>query len=188
MALAGLAVFGGEALFGFSVVMIFGIVVGTYSSIYVGAPIILAVGRQAGRRRSHADHPRRRLAALRWLRRGDRRPLTPGVGAASGSRASGGPGSLLIVDDQPQRLGGYGGPGRSGARTTFAAVFAAGGAVEFVLLGTRTDQRPAAKRPVRDALKAAGIGLEFMSTEAAARTYNVLASEGRRLAAALIAV
>lgn len=43
-------------------------------------------------------------------------------------------------------------------------------------------------RPVRDALKAAGVGLEFMSTEAAARTYNVLASEGRRLAAALIAV
>ena len=41
---------------------------------------------------------------------------------------------------------------------------------------------------VKDALKAAGVGLEFMSTEAAARTYNVLASEGRRLAAALIAV
>ena len=44
MALAGLAVFGGEALFGFSVVMIFGFIVGTYSSIYVGAPIILLWG------------------------------------------------------------------------------------------------------------------------------------------------
>ena len=43
-------------------------------------------------------------------------------------------------------------------------------------------------RHIRDALKDAGLGLEFMSTEAAARTYNVLASEGRRLAAALIAV
>ena len=44
MALAGLAIFGGEAMFSFSIVMIFGIAVGTYSSIYVGAPIILMWG------------------------------------------------------------------------------------------------------------------------------------------------
>lgn len=44
MALGGLAIFGGDALFGFSVVMMFGIAVGTYSSIYVGAPIILLWG------------------------------------------------------------------------------------------------------------------------------------------------
>jgi preprotein translocase subunit SecF len=44
MALAGLAIFGGDALLGFSVVMMFGIAVGTYSSIYVGAPIILLWG------------------------------------------------------------------------------------------------------------------------------------------------
>jgi uncharacterized protein len=37
-------------------------------------------------------------------------------------------------------------------------------------------------------LRQAGIGLEFMDTPAAARLYNVLVSEGRRLAAALIAV
>jgi preprotein translocase subunit SecF len=48
MALAGLAIFGGEALLGFSLVMIFGIVVGTYSSIYVGAPIILLWGVKRG--------------------------------------------------------------------------------------------------------------------------------------------
>ncbi|AAK23964.1 Mth938-like domain-containing protein [Caulobacter vibrioides] len=95
------------------------------------------------------------------------------------------PGSLLILDDQP----------RDWAVSAlsdltpeaFAEVFAAGGAVEFVLLGTGLNNA-LPPRPVRDALKAAGVGLEFMSTEAAARTYNVLASEGRRLAAALIAV
>ncbi len=38
MALGVMAVFGGEALFAFAVAMIFGIVVGTYSSIYVAAP------------------------------------------------------------------------------------------------------------------------------------------------------
>jgi len=95
------------------------------------------------------------------------------------------PGSLLILDDQP----------RDWAVTSlaalqpedFAEVLAAGAAVEFILLGTGlVNALP--PRPVRDALKAAGLGLEFMSTEAAARTYNVLASEGRRLAAALIAV
>jgi preprotein translocase SecF subunit len=48
MALTGLALFGGEALFAFSVAMIFGIVVGTYSSIYVAAPVLLLLGVQRG--------------------------------------------------------------------------------------------------------------------------------------------
>lgn len=48
MALAGLAVFGGEALFAFSIAMIFGIVIGTYSSIYVAAPVLLALGVRRG--------------------------------------------------------------------------------------------------------------------------------------------
>jgi uncharacterized protein len=33
-----------------------------------------------------------------------------------------------------------------------------------------------------------GIGLEFMDTPAAAKLYNLLTAEGRRVAAALIAV
>jgi len=59
--------------------------------------------------------------------------------------------------------------------------------VEFLLLGVgaRNAQPP---RTVRDALQLAGIGLEFMDTPGAAQLYNVLTSEGRRLAAALIAV
>jgi len=48
MVLAALAVFGGEALFGFSVALMFGIIVGTYSSIYVGAPVILLWGVKRG--------------------------------------------------------------------------------------------------------------------------------------------
>ena len=48
MVLAALAFFGGEALFGFSIALMFGIVVGTYSSIYVGAPIILLWGVKRG--------------------------------------------------------------------------------------------------------------------------------------------
>ena len=46
--LAVLALFGGEALFGFSIVLMVGIIIGTYSSIYVGAPIILLWGVKRG--------------------------------------------------------------------------------------------------------------------------------------------
>jgi uncharacterized protein len=95
-------------------------------------------------------------------------------------------GSLLIVADQA----------RSWAVATFAdltleslaPVLEAGRAeVEFLLLGVgaRNAQPP---RAIREALLAAGLGLEFMDTPSAAKLYNVLTSEGRRLACALIAV
>jgi preprotein translocase SecF subunit len=48
MVLAALAYFGGEALFGFSIALMAGIIIGTYSSIYVGAPIILLWGVKRG--------------------------------------------------------------------------------------------------------------------------------------------
>ena len=41
---------------------------------------------------------------------------------------------------------------------------------------------------LREVLRAKSIGVEPMDTPAACRTYNVLASEGRRVAAALIAL
>lgn len=44
LALGGLAIFGGPTLFGMSIVLMFGIVIGTYSSIYVAAPVILLWG------------------------------------------------------------------------------------------------------------------------------------------------
>ncbi len=96
------------------------------------------------------------------------------------------PGSLLILDDQP-----FDWAPASMADVTleaFDAVIAAGPAAsEFVLLGTGAVQA-LPPRAVRDALKAHGLGLEFMSTEGAARAYNILMNEGRRCAAALIAI
>lgn len=59
--------------------------------------------------------------------------------------------------------------------------------VEFVLLGTGP-RNALPPREVREGLRAAGIGLEFMDTAAAAKLYNLLTSEGRKLAAALIAI
>lgn len=61
------------------------------------------------------------------------------------------------------------------------------GLVEHLLVGTGRDLA-ALSRDVRAALKAAGIVAEPMATGAAARTYNILLGERRRVAAALIAV
>lgn len=56
---------------------------------------------------------------------------------------------------------------------------------EIVLLGTGARQRFPHPRLYR-ALTDAGIGVEVMDSAAAARTYNIIAAEGRRVAAALL--
>jgi preprotein translocase SecF subunit len=48
MVLGALAVFGGVALYGFSIALMAGIIIGTYSSVYVAAPIILLWGVKRG--------------------------------------------------------------------------------------------------------------------------------------------
>jgi len=56
---------------------------------------------------------------------------------------------------------------------------------EIILLGSGAAlQFPA--RELRVALANLGIGVEIMDTYAACRTYNILAGEGRKVAAALI--
>jgi uncharacterized protein len=96
------------------------------------------------------------------------------------------PGSLLLLDDvalawRPRSLADL-------RVEDFARVVSAGSAVsEFVLLGTGARQA-LPSREIRDAIRQAGMGLEFMATGSAARTYGVLASEGRRVAVALIAL
>lgn len=105
-----------------------------------------------------------------------------------GFRVSGAwrPGSLLILDDAPQDW-----PVAAMSALTLEhlkAVIEGGPALsEFVLLGTGVTQA-LPPREIREGLRAVRIGLEFMSSEAAARMHNVLASEGRRFATALIAV
>jgi uncharacterized protein len=96
------------------------------------------------------------------------------------------PGSLLILADAPHDWR----PTTMAEVTLddFQAVIASpAGTVEFVLLGTgRVQSLP--PRAIRDALRLAGLGLEFMATDAAAKLHNVLASEGRLFATALIAI
>jgi uncharacterized protein len=68
-----------------------------------------------------------------------------------------------------------------------APVMEAAGEVEVLLLGSGPHFAPA-PTALRAALRERGLGVEAMDTGAACRTYNVLLAEGRRVAAALIAV
>lgn len=56
---------------------------------------------------------------------------------------------------------------------------------EVLLVGTGTRQRMLDHRIIAPLLKA-GVGVECMTTEAAARTYNILMAEGRQVIAALL--
>jgi len=56
---------------------------------------------------------------------------------------------------------------------------------EVVLIGTG-DRQVMLSRDLTAPLQRLGIGVEAMSTQAAARTYNILMAEGRRVVAALI--
>ncbi len=56
---------------------------------------------------------------------------------------------------------------------------------EIVILGTGVKQRFPAPALGR-ALASSGAGVEVMDTRAACRTYNILASEGRKVVAAIV--
>ena len=57
--------------------------------------------------------------------------------------------------------------------------------VLFLGMGAQVAHPP---EPLREALEAAGVGVETMASPAACRTYNVLLSEGRRIALAALPV
>ncbi len=61
------------------------------------------------------------------------------------------------------------------------------GRIDLLVLGTGEKALPP-DAPVARALRELGLTVEVMDTPSAARTYNVLLSEGRRVAAALLAV
>lgn len=95
-------------------------------------------------------------------------------------------GSILIVEDAA-RPWAVATPGELSIEKIEPVLAAGRAASEFLLLGMGA-ANALPPRAVREALARAGLGLEFMDTPAAARLYNVLTSDGRRLACGLIAV
>lgn len=117
------------------------------------------------------------------------RAQPPIDGYASGGFRIGGvfhDGSVLLGPDglSPWPVAAVGEIDRDAA---IAPLLALSGAIDVLLIGAGPEiaPLPAARR---QALEAAGIGVEIMATPPACRTYNVLLSEGRRVAAALIAL
>lgn len=79
------------------------------------------------------------------------------------------------------------GTGPWGGYDDAAALVTLAGEIDVLFVGTGAE---IGHIPVtlRSALEAAGIGVEVMSSPSAARTYNVLLSEGRRIALAMLPV
>ncbi|MCO6382275.1 MAG: Mth938-like domain-containing protein [Vannielia sp.] len=61
------------------------------------------------------------------------------------------------------------------------------GKVDVLFLGMGSEIAPV-PRALREAVELTGLGLDVMASPSAARSYNVLLSEGRRVAAALLPV
>ncbi len=66
-----------------------------------------------------------------------------------------------------------------------APLLALAGQVDVVFIGTGKDIGPI-PATLREMLEAAGLGVEIMASATACRSYNVLLSEGRRIAVALL--
>lgn len=87
-------------------------------------------------------------------------------------------GPILIAAASTRSWGGY---------DDAAPLLALAGQVDVLFIGTGVDMVHIPAK-LRDVLEEAGIGVEIMSSPSACRTYNVLLSEGRRIALALIPV
>jgi uncharacterized protein len=77
--------------------------------------------------------------------------------------------------------------GQPWSASQFQDVFSEAAGVELLLLGCGRDIRPLPEA-LRWRFRELRIGLDLMNTAAAARTYNILVAEGRKVGAALISV
>lgn len=87
-------------------------------------------------------------------------------------------GAVLVLADRAEPWGGL---------DDAAPLLALAGKVDVLFCGMGAEIAPL-PRDLRERLESAGLGVEVMNTPAAARTYNVCLSEGRRVAAALLPV
>lgn len=90
-------------------------------------------------------------------------------------------GSLILMPGGVRRLSG------PPSTESLAEVLQEDDPVDVLLVGMGPEIAPL-PRPLRAALEEAGIGVEVMSTPSACRTYNVLLTEARRVAAVLVAI
>nr|WP_272211603.1 protein translocase subunit SecF [Marinicella sp. W31]MDC2877497.1 protein translocase subunit SecF [Marinicella sp. W31] len=199
LALAALYLFGGEVIRSFTFAMLFGVAIGTYSSIYIAAPILIAFKLRSDtfqKKDKEKDAPEERgsVTGAKLMARGIeiREAHFPGK-APIDTYGNGGfrfadmshRGSLLCL---PSGIHGWDVTSPEDmAAVAFERVLAEADEIEVLLVGTGTEMVILPK-PLREALRAKKIVADPMNTGAAVRTYNILLGESRAVAAALIAV
>ena len=99
----------------------------------------------------------------------------PGFFRVGGERHEG---AIFVLPSGVDAWGGY---------EDTATLIAQAGSIDVLFVGTGAEIAHA-PADFRTALEDAGIGVETMASPAACRTYNVLLSEGRRVAVALLPV
>ena len=188
IALVALLFFGGPVAFGFAFAVIFGLIVGTYSSIWVASAIVLLARRQA-RLGSEVGRGRDAVRQGRGLMRTTevdfegRLPVDSyGAGRLPGGRR-GAPRAAGAAAGGRRRLG--------RAARPRAVPGTGGGASTFCWSGpARTSRRSGAGLRARRARgsRRRARGSTSWRRRRRRRTYNVLLAEGRRVAAALMPV
>ena len=194
LAVLSLLFFGGEVLRGFSIAMLWGIVIGTYSSLFIAAPILYYVrpNRRCDRRSSEAAQAGAARCAGAVTPASQHGPdtadpgRTPGHRALRAERVSGDRRHSPRADHRLPRQHDPVASRRCG-RGHLGEPFSGGRAWRRADPAARARPLGEAGRRITTASVACGRNsLEPMSTGAACRTYNVLVGEGRQVAAALI--
>ncbi len=90
-------------------------------------------------------------------------------------------GALIITADGPATFSG------AWDHPSITALIDGADSLDLVLFGMG-DEIAALPRTLRETFEQAGMGVEVMSTSSACRTYNVLLTEDRRVAAVLLPV
>ena len=195
VAVLALVLFGGPVLYSFSVAMLWGVIVGTYSSIWVACAGLVYLKLRPEQLRPDDEEGREGQGVKPPARSGplgqDPADAGPGAGPAHPQLRP-----RPFPDQRPRMaLAGAGDADRDdglerGARRgprARQARGAQGGADADRASGAGLRRRAPIFVPpaLRAALKAAGLALEVVDTGSACRIYNVLLAEGRRVAAAL---
>ena len=192
LSLLALVLFGGSAIEGFALVMLFGVVVCTYSAIFISSPVLIYIG-AIGRAEAPARRPAGAAAggvgswpagSMRASSRAGIRSRATAPAASASPRCRTGARSWRCP---PAFMPGSRASAAEFSVDAFSPVIAEAAAIDVLLIGTGLNPAPLPEA-LRWRLKDAGIGVDAMQTGAAARTYNILLAENRKVAAALVAV
>ena len=175
--------------------MIWGVVIGTYSTIYIATPVLYYLNLRTAAREGAGRRPSSRRAEPAAMESSTPQVCAGPAGRAGlpagrlhRRRASRQPARCWCLPDRVLPWAGDG-AGRDRPWPASQAICGRPSPVpDILVVGMGAGLRCRSRPTLRQAIRAWGPVVEAMATPAACRTYNVLLAEGRRVAAALIAL